>query len=213
MDSLTPSRYASRGTTSNVPIREVLDQSLYCTISYCADSKPYALPTGFCVYENQLIVHGSVKSHFLEALLKAEDVCITTFIFDGLVLAASAFEHSVNYRSVVIFSKAIEIGDAAAKAKALEAFTEKYLPGRWPHLRPMTKGEMQATTVLAFDLDRTSLKQRSGPPSKNNDEWQQKVWMGVLPAKLNYGAPIPFEGQPAMPIPEHVNQVTKNSKQ
>lgn len=209
MKKLTPSRYPSRSTTSEALIREVLDQSLYCTISYCAAGRPYALPTGFCVHNDQLIVHGSVKSHFLEALLKAEKVCITTFLFDGLVLAASAFEHSVNYRSVVIFSNAVEIEDPETKAKTLEAFTEKYLPGRWPHLRPMTEGEMNATKVLAFDLDHASLKERSGPPGKNNDEWQQKVWMGVLPASLSYGQPLPFDGQPTMPVPEHVEKVLK----
>jgi uncharacterized protein len=209
MANLTPSRLPARNTTDQAAILEVLEETPFCTVSYVENGKPYALPTGFCVFENELVIHGSIKSHFLEAVLSAGDVCITTFLFDGLILAASAFNHSVNYRSTAIFGQARELTDPGQKAASLQAFTERYVPGRWPHLRPMTEGEVQATRAVAIPLDQASLKQRSGGPGTTQDPWTEKVWMGVVPARQVFGEPIPFEGQEPREVPEHVKRLLK----
>ncbi len=207
MANLTPSRLSGRGTTDPAAILEVLEQTPFCTVSYVHDGKPYALPTGFCLFENELVIHGSIKSHFLDAVLNAGDVCVTTFLFDGLILAASAFNHSVNYRSVAIFGKARELTDSGQKADSLQAFTERYVPGRWPYLRPMTDGEVHATRVVAIPLDQASMKQRQGGPSATQDPWKENVWMGVVPSVQVFGDPIPFDGQEAREVPEHVKQL------
>jgi len=212
MANLTPSRLPARNTIDQAAILEVLERTPFCTVSYVADGKPYALPTGFCVFEQELIIHGSIKSHFLGAVLAAGDVCVTTFLFDGLILAASAFNHSVNYRSVAVFGQARELTDPDKKAASLQAFTERYVPGRWPYLRPMTDGEVQATRAVSIPLDQASLKQRSGGPGATQDSWKDRVWMGVVPSSQVYGEPIPFEGQEPKAVPEHVKQLIGNQR-
>jgi len=209
MANLTPSRLSARGTTDPAAILDVLEQTPFCTVSYVYDGQPFALPTGFCVFENEMVIHGSLKSHFLDAVLTAGHVCVTTFLFDGLILAASAFNHSVNYRSVAIFGTARELTDPKQKAASLEAFTERYVPGRWPHLRPMTDGEVQATRAVAIPLDQASLKQRSGGPGASQDPWKEKVWMGVIPSTQVFGMPIPYDDQEPREVPEHVKRLLK----
>lgn len=208
MSQLPPSRLSDRSTTDAAKVQEVLQDLHFCTVSYCAEGKPVAIPTGFCLLDDRLVIHGSVKSHFLNHLKEAEEVCITAFDFQGLVLAASAFHHSVNYRSVVIYSKPEPVTDEDHKAQVLETFTEKYIPGRWPTLRPMTSGELQATQAIAFSLDRASLKQRTGPPSFEQADYDQGVWTGVLPVSLQWKEPIPDPNmKPGTPIPEHLQHL------
>lgn len=210
-DKLTPSRYASRTTDDLENVKRTLNESLVCTISYVFNGEPFALPTGFCLMDDRLIIHGSIKSHFLETLIRAKKACITTFLLDGLVMATSAFEHSVNYRSVVIFSNAVEITNHDEKEKALHAFTDKYAPDRWPVLRPITDGEIQGTKVLAFDIAEASLKQRSGPPSYKNDDWYDKIWTGIIPVKAHYDKPIQNPNQKEfLEVPQHINQLIKS---
>jgi len=211
MNNLTPSRLAARSSQDLQAIKDVLQQTLFCTISYVVDGNPYAIPNGFCLMDNQLIIHGSVKSRFLDSILKTQQVCISSFIFDGLVLATSAFEHSVNYRSVVIFSRARELEDQKTKIAALKAFTDKYIPNRWAALRPITKGELKGTRVIAFNLEQASMKHRTGPPNFTEDEWMEKVWTGVIPACINYEAPIQKSNQNPMPIPDHIIELLNSN--
>lgn len=208
--NLSPSRLADRSTTEAGQIREVLEDLLFCTVSCCLKGKPMALPTGFCLLEDQLMIHGSVKSHFLGKILEVGEVCITAFDFQSLVLAPSAFHHSVNYRSVVLFGKPTEITDPEAKAQALEAYTERYIPGRWPTLRPMTDGELKATKVIAFPLDQASLKQRTGPPAYERGEEALGIWTGLLPVSLEWQEPIPdSKMKPGTPLPDHLKHLAQ----
>ena len=206
--SLIPSRLGNRSTQDREDILTVLNQSLFCTVSCVHDSKPFAIPTGFCIYKDKLLLHGSVKSHFLELLMGAGEVCITTFIFDALVLAASAFHHSVNYRSIVLFAKPIEITDYEEKVEAMKTYTEKYVPGRWDSLRPINKGEVKATWIIACDLNKASLKYRTGPPSFEMADSKLGIWTGLVTANNKWGSAIPDPNMdPAIIIPEHVQNL------
>lgn len=208
MSQLCPSRLADRSTTDAARVLEALHGQFFCTVSFCQSGKPMAIPTGFCIVDDRLVIHGSVKSHFLNALREVEEVCITSFDFQGLVLAASAFHHSVNYRSVVVFAKPEPATDIETKSKVLETFTEKYIPGRWPHLRPMTPGELEATQAVAFSLNRASLKERTGPPSFEQADSDWGVWTGILPVSLQWGTPIPDpKMKPGISIPEHLEHL------
>lgn len=211
MANLRPSRYASRSTIDPKAIREVLNATPFCTVSCVIEGKPTAIPTGFCVLGNELVIHGSIKSHFLHALLEAGDVCVSTFLFDGLVLAHSAFDHSVNYRSVVVHGLVREMLELEEKAQAIEAFTEKYVPGRWPFLRPMKEAEVLATRVLAISLEQASLKHRSGPPGETMEPWKEQVWMGVVPSRQVFGTPQPYDGQTPRALPQHVRLLVEEN--
>ncbi len=212
MDSnLIPSRLGNRSNQNSEDILSVLNQSLFCTVSCVHNSKPFAIPTGFCIYKDKLILHGSVKSHFLELVMASGEVCITTFIFDGLVLAASAFHHSVNYRSVVLFAKPVEITDYKDKVALMKAYTDKYVPGRWDSLRPITKGEVKATWILSCDLNNASLKLRSGPPSFELADSKLGIWTGVIPASNTWGVAVPDPNiDPEIKVPDHVINLINN---
>lgn len=204
-EALRPSRLGNRGTTDAAEVRKLLDSELFCTVSVCHDGIPYSLPTGFCMVGDFLVIHGSVKSHFLQMVMASGRACITGFVCDGLVLAASAFHHSVNYRSFVIHTEPVEILDRDEKLNALIAFTEKMVPGRWDHLRPITEGEIKGTRVIGFSVEAASVKSRSGPPSFENEDAGFPVWTGVLPVKQTWGTPRDNPGmEPPIPVPEHV---------
>ena len=186
----------------------------FCTVSGVHENKPFAIPTGFCIYNDQLIIHGSIKSHFLELILASSEVCITSFIMDGLVLAASAFHHSVNYRSAVIFSGPTEIKDEPIKLAILKEFTEKYVPGRWDSLRPVNEGELKATRAIAFDLSKGSVKARSGPPSYEAADAKLGIWTGVLPTRILWEGPISDPNiNPSIKVPEHVLNILNANNQ
>ncbi len=187
---LTPSRLPNRAISDPEKIKEALEASLFCTVSYARDNRAFSIPTGFCLADDKLYIHGSVKSHFLlEA--KKHEVCISTFLFDGLVLAGSAFQHSVNYRSVILFAKGVEITDEVQKTAVLKTYTNRYVPGRWDEVRPVNEGELKATMVLGFDLEKASLKVRNGPPSFDPKDYRPGLWTGVIPSLMNWGEPVP----------------------
>ncbi len=208
---LTPSRYASRSSQEYNDLLDVLNDCKICTVSFLENGKAKAIPTGFCVYKDQLVIHGSTKSHFLNTLLDGQEVCVTTFNLEALVLAVSAFEHSVNYRSAVIFSKAHEITDLDDKRESFKVFTDKFVPGRWDHLRPIKDGEMAATKAIAFSLDKASVKTRNAPATVHPDGWEKKVWTGIIPVVHQLGNPEPGEHVPEdMVLPAHIVNMIKN---
>ena len=162
MNNFTPTertqvhRLAKRGVYDREAVYRILDEGLVCHVGFVADGKPVVIPTGFGRKDDTLYVHGSAASRMLKALGKGADVCITITLLDGLVLARSAFHHSMNYRSVVIFGKATVLEDPAAKREALRTFTEHVAAGRWEDVRQPTEKELQATTVLTICLLYTS---------------------------------------------------------
>jgi uncharacterized protein len=200
---LTPSRLNYRGSQDPEVIKNILSIAPVCTLSYTSNGQAFALPTGFVLHKDRFVIHGSVKSHFLEQMI-GQTVCISAFILDGLVLAASAFHHSMNYRSVVIYSQPTEIFDEEDKLSCLHAFTEKIIPGRWDQLRPVTPGELKATRVLGFNLKMASAKQRTGGPSEEKEDENYPVWTGTIPVSTLYEPPIAAPGKEEWDLPEHI---------
>ncbi len=183
-----PSRYPGRSTDDLKEIYQVSDESRFCTLAYVQDGIPMQIPTGFCRVGDKLYVHASSKSHFLSGLIEADLVSFSAMIFDALVLATTAFDHSVNYRSVVLHSKAIEVHDVDLKTKVLEVFTDKYIPGRMNDLPAITTDELRVTRVAALDINSAILKRRDG--GVGGDNAGSKVWCGIVPARITYGTPL-----------------------
>lgn len=202
----TPSRLAKRAHYDAETIHLILDEALFCTVSYVVDGQPMAIPTAFARKADQLYVHGSVGSHFIRAVEQGGSVCISVMLTDELVLAKSAFHHSVNYRSVVIFGNARKVTDETEKMDALALITDHLVPGRWVDLRPTTDGELRKTTVLAFSLAEASAKVRTGGPSDDPDDADLPTWSGVVPMRTVRLTPVPAEGSERVAVPGYLTR-------
>lgn len=185
-------RLAKRGVYDQETVYSILDEALVCTVAYVRDNQPFQIPTGFCRIGNKLYIHGSVGSFYMRELKeKKQPVCLSVSLLDGLVLARSAFHHSVNYRSVVIFSEPELVTDEKELYQALEVFTNKVCPGRWNDIRKPDAGEWKATMVIAFEISEASAKVRTGPPKDDEEDYALDIWAGVLPLKQQAQALIP----------------------
>lgn len=201
----TPSRLAKRAQYDAATIHPILDEALFCTVSFAVDGQPMAIPTAFARQNDTLYIHGSVGSHFIRAIEHGAPVCITVMLADGMVLAKSAFNHSVNYRSVIIFANAEKVNDEAEKMNALALITDHLIPGRWDDLRPTTDSEMRKTTVLRFSLDEASAKLRTGGPNDEPEDMDLPTWSGVIPLQTVRLAPMPREDEEKdIPLPEYL---------
>lgn len=203
-DHLVPSRSAKRAHYDEATIYSILDEALYCTISYAVDNRPYSIPTAFVRYEDTIYIHGSVGSHFIREIEKGIPVCIVVTLMDELVVAKSAFNHSVNYRSVVLFAQAEKIEDEQMKADAFEWLTNKIVPGSWSYLRPMKENEVKKTTALAFSLADASAKIRTGFPLDDEADKTLPIWSGLIPLVSKKGTPIADDLSKDIPLPEHL---------
>jgi len=183
-------RLPDRGAYDSETVFKILDEGLICHVGFSVDGQPYVIPTGFARVEDTLYIHGSAASRMLRTLAEGIQVCVTVTLLDGLVLARSAFHHSMNYRSVVILGRATLVSDSVEKVKVLEAFTEHIVRGRWNDVRLPTESELKATTVLALPLAEVSAKIRTGPPKDDPEDYQLPIWAGVVPLTITQGAPI-----------------------
>lgn len=184
-DKTEITRLAKRGVYDVETIYSILDEALVCTVAFTLNGQPFQIPTGFCRMGNKLYIHGSVGSFYMRELRdKKLPVCISATLIDGMVLARSAFHHSVNYRSVVMFSEPELITNQDELYSALEVFTNKMCPGRWDDVRKPTEGEWKATLVLAFEIKEASAKVRVGPPKDDEEDYDLNVWAGIQPLKL-----------------------------
>jgi len=192
-----------RGVYDRAAIDAILDAALVCHLGFVQDGQPFVIPTLHARIGNELYVHGSSASRALRAAGGGIPACATVTLLDGIVLARSVFEHSMNYRSVVVLGTARPIGDTAEKLAALEAFTEKLLPGRWHDARQPTPRELKATGVLALPLDEASAKVREGGPKDGDTpDAELDVWAGVIPLRVEALAPEPVDGlRPGIPVP------------
>lgn len=185
-------RLPKRGVYDKDVVYSILDEALYCTLAYVRDGQAFQIPTGFCRIGDKLYLHGSVGSFYLRELVEKNlTACISVTHMDGLVLARSAFHHSVNYRSVVIFSQAEKVEDQQELYQALEVFTNKIQPGRWNDVRQPSSGEWKATMVLSFKIEEASAKVRTGPPKDDDEDYALNIWAGVIPLKASRLTPIP----------------------
>lgn len=186
-------REPHRGVYDRDTVNQILDEGLICHIGFVADGQPYVIPTIYGRDGNVLYVHGSVASRMLRNLERGVPVCITVTLTDGLVLARSVFNHSMNYRSVVILATATRVDDPAEKIAALRAVSEHVVPRRWNDARQPTEKELKVTSVLRIPIEEFSAKIRTGPPIDDESDYSFPTWAGVIPLETKTGAPIPDE--------------------
>ena len=189
----TVKRLPARGHYDRETIHAILDEGFICHVGFVVDGQPYVIPTGYARVGDQVYLHGSAASRMLKNLSEGINVCVTVTLIDGLVLARSAFHHSINYRSVVILGNAELVSDNQEKDSALEALTEHIVPGRWGDVRWPTELELKATTVLKLMIDEASAKIRTGGPIDDEEDYAMDVWAGVLPLTLASGKPVDDE--------------------
>jgi nitroimidazol reductase NimA-like FMN-containing flavoprotein (pyridoxamine 5'-phosphate oxidase superfamily) len=196
MDQFSPTertqvkRLPKRGVYDKVQVHAILDEGLICHIGFTVEGQTYVIPTGYVRVGDRIYFHGSPASRMLNTLTQPIDVCLTVTLLDGLVLARSAFHHSMNYRSVVVLGKAHLVADPAEKLDALRAFVDHVVPGRWADVRQPTPMELRGTQVLALALDEVSAKVRIGPPIDDEDDYALPIWAGVVPLRTVPGEPI-----------------------
>ena len=188
----TLNRLPKRGVYDRELVYGILDEGFICHVSFAVDGNPFVIPTGYAHVDDQLYIHGSQVSRMLRTLAQGIDICVAVTLVDGLVLARSAFHHSMNYRSVVIFGRASIVEEKEAKIAALFAFSEHVIPGRWDEVRRPTEQELKATTVLSLPLVEVSAKVRTGPPLDDEEDYAMSVWAGVIPLGLAAGEPVPI---------------------
>jgi nitroimidazol reductase NimA-like FMN-containing flavoprotein (pyridoxamine 5'-phosphate oxidase superfamily) len=174
-------RLADRGRYDAETIHAILDAALLCHIGYVIEGRPYVTPTTFWRDGTRVYWHGSSASRMLEHQAAGAEVCFSATHVDGFVMARSGFHHSINYRSVMAFGRALPVLDADEKRAALDGFVERLFPGRAQELRPATSQELKATLVLSMALDEASAKIRTGPPKDDEEDYASPVWAGVLP--------------------------------
>lgn len=190
-DRTTITRLPKRGSYDKETIYAILDEALYCTLAYVHNGEPFQIPTGFCRIGGKLYLHGSVGSFYMRELAEKKlPVCISVTLIDGIVLARSAFHHSVNYRSVVMFSKAEVVTDEKEIYQALEVFTNKIQPGRWNDIRQPNESEWKKTMVLSFPIAEASAKIRTGGPKDDEEDYALDIWAGVVPLQTTRLAPV-----------------------
>ena len=183
-------REPHRGSFDRDTIYKILDEGFVCHVGFTVDEQPYVIPTMFARVGDAIYFHGSAASRMLRGVSGGLAVCVTVTLIDGLVLARSVFNHSMNYRSVVALGKATLVGEAEEKLAALRAFTEKILPRRWDDARQPNEKELKATSILRLPLSEVSAKMRTGDVQDNEEDYALPVWAGVLPIRLAASAPI-----------------------
>lgn len=184
-------RLPARGSYDRELIHSILDQGMVCHVGFVVDGRPVVIPTLHVRLGDRLYFHGSPGSRMLKAMAGGIDVCVTVTLVDGLVLARSAFHHSINYRSAVVFGTARVVDDPDEKTHALHALTEHLVAGRWQDVRVPSPGELKATMVLSLAIDEASAKVRTGPPIDDEEDLAIPCWAGVIPLAMMAGAPAP----------------------
>jgi nitroimidazol reductase NimA-like FMN-containing flavoprotein (pyridoxamine 5'-phosphate oxidase superfamily) len=169
---------------------EILDAGFLCHVGFVADSQPFVIPTSYGRKDDDLYIHGSAASRMLRTLDQGVPVCVTVTLLDGLVLARSIFNHSMNYRSVVVLGTAVAVTDPRGKLEALRALSEHILPGRWDEVRQPNDRELKATLVMRLPIEEFSAKVRQGPPVDDAEDYSFPTWAGVVPLEMVPGEPI-----------------------
>ena len=182
-------RKPERGRYDRGTVEAILDEALICHVGFTVDGQPYVIPTIHARRDDVLYLHGSTASRMLRTVGDGVRVCVTATIVDGLVLARSVFDHSLNYRSAVVLGRAVPVTQDDEKIEALRAVVEHIAPGRWGEARTPTPSELKQTTVLRLGLAEASAKVRSGPPRDEPEDYQLPIWAGVVPLSLAAGDP------------------------
>ena len=213
-DRTTLKRLSKRGDFDRDTIFAILDEAFICHVGFIVNGKPVVIPTSYVRVAEDVYIHGSAASRMLRSIEEGIDVCVTVTLIDGLVLARSAFHHSINYRSVVIFGKANAVDESEEKIRALHAFTEHVVPGRWADVRPPNETELRATLVLRLRLAEVSAKVRTGPPIDDDEDYNLAVWAGVVPLRLIADAPVIDDRVPAgIEAPDYVKEYSRRTSE
>jgi nitroimidazol reductase NimA-like FMN-containing flavoprotein (pyridoxamine 5'-phosphate oxidase superfamily) len=191
----TVKRLPARGVYDRETVYAILDEGLVCHVGFVFDGQPFVIPTGYCRIGDVLYIHGSAASRMLKTLSGGVPVCVTITLLDGLVLARSAFHHSMNYRSAVVLGTARLVSEADEKSRALAAIVEHIVPGRGADARGPNASELAATSVLALPIEEASAKVRTGPPLDDAEDIALPVWAGVLPLRM---VPQPVVDDPTL---------------
>ncbi len=198
-------RAPKRGMYDRTQIDAILDEAIVCHVGFVVDDQPYVIPTLHARVGDVVYLHGSTASRLVRTLASGAPCSVTATLLDGIVLARSAFHHSANYRSVTVLGRARLVEAEDERMRALQAFTDQLVPGRWEHVRPPSRKEMKGTQVLALALDEASAKMRTGPPVDDDEDMDRDVWAGELPLALRVAQPR-RDPQLAtgIDLPEHV---------
>jgi len=198
-------RLPARGHFDRATVNAILDEALVCHVGFVSDGQPFVIPTIHARVGDHVFVHGSAASRMLKTLQGGLPVCLTVTLVDGLVLARSAFHHSMNYRSVVVLGDAEAVTDNGEKWDALHAIVEHVAPGRWSEVREPSAKELAGTLVLRLPIEEASAKVRTGPPLDDEEDYALECWAGVLPLRLTPGTPVPDPRMPeGRPLPASV---------
>jgi hypothetical protein len=205
-------RRRDRGTYERETIHAILDEAFICHVGFQIDEQPFVVPTVHARIGERLYIHGSVASRMLKNLSRGVNVCVTVTLLDGLVLARSAFHHSMNYRSVLVLGTATAVTDKAEKRGVLTAIVNRVMPGRAADVREPSAKELNATTVLGLPIEEASAKIRSGPPLDAEEDYALPCWAGVLPLRL-MGLPPESDPRlpPDIPVPKAVAAWTRGA--
>lgn len=206
-------REPDRGVYDREEVYRILDEAFLCHVGFNVDGQPFVIPTSFGRKDANLYIHGSAASRMLRQMKDAIPVCVTVTLIDGLVLARSVFNHSMNYRSVVVLGKATLVDDPEEKLAALRILSEHIIPGRWDDARQPNERELKATSVLRLPIEEFSAKVRTGPPIDDAEDYSFPTWAGVLPLALQPGAPIPDPNlETSRELPAYIQSYSRGLK-
>jgi nitroimidazol reductase NimA-like FMN-containing flavoprotein (pyridoxamine 5'-phosphate oxidase superfamily) len=184
-------RYPDRGRWDRETLYAILDEGLICHVGFVDDGQPFVIPTAYARHGDEIYLHGSAASRMMRLAAEGAPLCVTVTLVDGIVLARTAFNHSFNYRSVVVLGTATQIQSPERKEEALRHFTERLVPGRWRDVRPPTPEEIKQVTMLSLPIQEASAKVRTGPPGDAGDELEFRTWAGVIPFRIFALPPLP----------------------
>jgi nitroimidazol reductase NimA-like FMN-containing flavoprotein (pyridoxamine 5'-phosphate oxidase superfamily) len=203
-------READRAVYDRESAYRILDEGFLCHVGFVADGQPFVIPTSYGRTGDRLYIHGSAASRMLRNIKEGIPVCLTVTLLDGLVLARSIFNHSMNYRSVVVLGKATLVDDPAEKLEALRLLSEHIIPGRWADSRQPNERELKATSVLRLPIEEFSAKVRMGPVVDDEEDYSFPTWAGIVPLEMVAGTPIGDQRlQPGQTAPEYARHYTR----
>ena len=203
-------REPDRGVYDREAIYLILDEGFICHVGFVVEGQPFVIPTSYGRVGENLYIHGSAASRMLRNLHKGIPVCVTVTLIDGLVLARSIFNHSMNYRSVVVLGTATLVDDPAEKLEALHRLSEHILPGRWSESRQPNDRELKATSALRLPINEFSAKVRQGPPIDDEEDYSFRTWAGVVPLHMVAETPVPDDRcGPDVPVPPYASAYSR----
>lgn len=206
-DRTTLRRLAARGSHDRELVHAIIDEALICHVGFAVDGRPWVVPTIHTRIDDTLYFHGALANHMLRSMADGLEVCVTMTLIDGLVMARSAFHHSMNYRSAMVFGRATKV-EGAEKDAAFHALVEHVAPGRMTDARPPSPAEARTTLVLALPITEASAKVRTGGPVDDDEDMDSPIWAGVVPARVAFGTPAADNGVTA-PVPEYLARYTR----